>query len=995
MKLLILFLLSLSAWASQALTTAAALSIRGTIPNTGTYSAVGSFRIEGHLNGWTTQSAHNGVFEKDSDWKLWISSDNYLVWTGPGASDQISILITGLSKFRFVAQRRCADEITCPSGTLTLEIWNELTGAYSSTSMTLTSTGLKDMRNATISIGKFYEANSPTAEFGAIRWFASQRALASTPPARHITSSYGDLADFEFEGNLTDSSANAISMSVLGGSAAYSTVSAINPAVTLASTNPTTKKAGASVTLDCSASFANNDNPTLTVAWSQNSGPDSGTFGSPSATVTSFNNGSVFGTYSLRVTATDASANATQSDFKLGSVRTDSQDRVVFSNANYERLLGKLIRWGANPWTWNDISAKYAADQVIAILDSTNGNGFYDYFNQAAANGTISVQYNNNVVTGTSTQFQTDFCGGPGNTTPSASTNRIYIWYPHPDYPTSPAYPSNPTTQKGRGGFWVKECTSQTSLKLARESGADLVFSQAGTGSDTFSGLKYAISSNVKDTGYLFTNIPANYYDNVLALYALYFRSGIDTYRDAARTLASRFFSGPNWDSGTNWWYFNAGTTNDSGKGAANFTVAGPARGAAVAGLILWGMEDGSVDVWPGVSHLFDNWIYYSGAYQIAAGGIGDIREGAYMLGGLGLCSLFNTNLSYRDTYCKNGLQNSINNLWAVYRCSTPGVCDTTENTWVAPATQSPSYAAANGTIYVTTTNGSPNITLSGSTWAASDFLNDGNPKCLWFVDDKTNVTLGGASTNAIGDTTCYYIQSVNSTTTATLTANYAGSTGQKALYPSIFGGMGAQTWMLGILYRQMAQFVHPALVARGLTSEAATVLTWVGEGLDWLGTNALHADTGKGIYNARRFINCEPTPGNDVYCAQERAPAGELAGAYPAVYAIAPTPTRYAKGNQIYQGLWARPSYAAPETPNGYYLCDRDQVVINTVGMNSCTTGLAGYMFATPQPIMNKWLGYFDGVGASGSWPAERLGASLGSTTVLRNGSLRGGVLR
>jgi len=43
---------------------------------------------------------------------------------------------------------------------------------------------------------------------------------------------------------------------------------------------------------------------------------------------------------------------------------------------------------------------------------------------------------------------------------------------------------------------------------------------------------------------------PVNYYDNVAAFYALYYRSGIIDYLNAARKLADRFWECPEIDRG-------------------------------------------------------------------------------------------------------------------------------------------------------------------------------------------------------------------------------------------------------------------------------------------------------------------------------------------------------------------------------------------------------------------------------------------------------------
>jgi hypothetical protein len=65
------------------------------------------------------------------------------------------------------------------------------------------------------------------------------------------------------------------------------------------------------------------------------------------------------------------------------------------------------------------------------------------------------------------------------------------------------------------------------------------------------SGLTYAADHQyATHWGWSQMGAPANYYDNVAAYYALYYRSGIDDYLTAARKLADRFWESPPIDQG-------------------------------------------------------------------------------------------------------------------------------------------------------------------------------------------------------------------------------------------------------------------------------------------------------------------------------------------------------------------------------------------------------------------------------------------------------------
>src|ERR1035441_1177756 len=65
------------------------------------------------------------------------------------------------------------------------------------------------------------------------------------------------------------------------------------------------------------------------------------------------------------------------------------------------------------------------------------------------------------------------------------------------------------------------------------------------------SGLSYAADNQYAPVwGWAQSAAPGNYYDNVAAYYALYYRSGIDDYLTAARALADRFWESPMIDRG-------------------------------------------------------------------------------------------------------------------------------------------------------------------------------------------------------------------------------------------------------------------------------------------------------------------------------------------------------------------------------------------------------------------------------------------------------------
>ena len=90
----------------------------------------------------------------------------------------------------------------------------------------------------------------------------------------------------------------------------------------------------------------------------------------------------------------------------------------------------------------------------------------------------------------------------------------------------------------------VTECVSDTEITSQRAWEDDIA---DGAGLEW----QYAIYNTALDDGaWYYQNEAPNYYDNVAAYYALYYRSGIDDYLTAARTLADRFWTAPTMDRG-------------------------------------------------------------------------------------------------------------------------------------------------------------------------------------------------------------------------------------------------------------------------------------------------------------------------------------------------------------------------------------------------------------------------------------------------------------
>ena len=347
-----------------------------------------------------------------------------------------------------------------------------------------------------------------------VRWFSQ-----AVPPANGpVMTPGGDLADLEFNGNLTDASQQHLvvtaSLPVIYQAApAYAPVASQGPQRVL--------RGGVPEILYATGSYALNGSPSLTYQWAQISGPTTLSWNSTTS-VTPTVTGLVFGSYTISLTVTDSSGQSSSNVVKYGSVFTDSNDVVIQPNRYIGAVFGPMLRLGASPWPYFDQSHQQMADFFGGLQTSD----YLDVWNNAQP-GAISVVNGSPVVTGVNTSFLTTFCGG-GNTGVNGAS--VIVWYPVPNVPG----------QFGRSPYNVASCESDTSLTLT----------QAYVSSANAGALSYAFMDNTAIGTWINGSSNANYYDNVMAFYNLYYRSGLDDYLNYARTLADRWYTMPWFDQG-------------------------------------------------------------------------------------------------------------------------------------------------------------------------------------------------------------------------------------------------------------------------------------------------------------------------------------------------------------------------------------------------------------------------------------------------------------
>ena len=312
---------------------------------------------------------------------------------------------------------------------------------------------------------------------------------------------------------------------------------------------------------------------------------------------------------------------------------------------------------------------------------------------------------------------------------------------------------------------------------------------------------------------------PANYYDNVMGFYALYYRTGNTTYLEAARKLADRFWTSPTIDRG-------AACGIDTGAGCF------AARAWSSLGLVLRAL-DGRPDMWPGLRILGATSMYILNAWK----NVWDIREQAYYLSTISYLALFDPDADSRSQ-CKAAISASFANIWTPHRAA--------DGSWPAPYY---SYASWTPTLTsVTLTSGSVSVKGEGTNWTASAV--DG--KTIWFTNAP-----GQPASNAEGDAVTYTARFV-SPTDLILDRPYEGAEGTHGwmVAPTTSAiGLGAQPFMMGILGTAF-DFAAQA-VADSDPATAALARGYIVDAANWIKTYG-YWPLRKGTHYFAQFVNCQ-----------------------------------------------------------------------------------------------------------------------------------------
>jgi hypothetical protein len=751
-----------------------------------------------------------------------------------------------------------------------------------------------------------------------VKWHSSvvpagSGGLAENTPA--------DLADWRFEGSqASDGPGKATLGPLLFQPVAGATRGAIYmptlvypPACSAGASR--TYRAGYPAVLDGSGSSPLDGGSVLKYSWREFSGPSAVAWtqqASAQPTVT----GLVFGSYVFQLTVTDGGGRSSSCRVKDGAVASDNNGVVITNNPSVDALLGPMIRFGANPWPWFDDRHKAGADVQIKNLDS-----YYSAYWDIAAPGTVTVNAGSPTVTGAGTAFTSTFCQG---STPKSGA-AIIVWYPAEN------------GQTGRRQWSVASCQSDFQLTLTAPWKNDV---SAGAN------LKYAYSDYNVSGAWAYNAAPANYYDNVAAYYALYYRSGIDDYQTAARKLADRFWTSPQIDRGAACVLDGPGTCF-------------PARSQSTMGLILRAL-DGRPDMWSGFHKLMDTFMtFYLNRVDVSWGpGMWDLREEAYHLAMVSYCAMFDTDAAYRAS-CKASISQSFTNLWTPFKAA--------DGSW-PQLYYGYQYSSWDTGSMAMLTNGSTSVTGVGTSWNAGQFT--GYP--VWF----TNTPSIKPPSNQAGDSTTYTATFVDPTHLV-LDRPYQGTSGAHGWALGNSGsaglvGWGSQPYMMGIL--SAAFDLAAKSIADSDPATSALAHNYNVTSANWI-KNYGYWPLRKGLYYGAQFVNCQaPISDSNAFCTASndtgsaRVLSAEALRGVMTAYAYSGDSALKDFADTLYSAMFSKPGTGGPN-PDGYYL-------------DALNDGTGWYMTGAP-PVGQapKYFGLFFGFSSLSSWPAYRVGGAKAQT--------------
>lgn len=511
---------------SIVLTTSNWLSSPVAVPNTALYNSITDIRFELRVHNWTQATAYSHIFRSNNFAIRFVQNADQLYFTvWPDASGTATAVITGRSDFIVRFQRDYANL------RLTAEVWNIDGSNYVSSTSSRPSMAPTTMAGENLEIGDRYSADI-SGSVAYIRMYSTLVPLGTTPS----TTFNGNMADWELEGNGNDLAAAGLNMSTVHGSLSYMDTPLIPPTAVISGISGLTggqligQRAGSStpIVLDGTGSYSVNNATIASCFWNIAGGDVTGQ--SISSNTNCLSSVSIYksGQYTYNFTVTDTLGLTTTRTFDIGSVPSDDNGNIISIPSAIERITGPLIRSGLSPWPWYDIADQANTDIIgPATVPPTDGTVLTGTVTLSPCNG-CPGEVNPVTITGSGTLFTTELT--PGQV--------IWVWW----------NPPGEAAGTGRALFTVSTITDDTHVTTAQ------YYHYLPLG--TYSGVQASkpVAGQLQAWAHEFPNTNNwDFYDDVLAMYRLYYRSGITNYLTYARNLADR------------WWIFGIDHAYDNG----------------------------------------------------------------------------------------------------------------------------------------------------------------------------------------------------------------------------------------------------------------------------------------------------------------------------------------------------------------------------------------------------------------------------------------------
>lgn len=580
-RFLLALVLALPLLGGQGLQRATGDAMSFTPPDTAPWTALGAHRVE--IVATITSCDSTSTFWKVGGLHAYCSSGNNVWLTSPGDSGSESI--AGMTDVLIRIQRDPAqtlDSSNAGAPVAHLEMWNaDGSGRiYQRTNDNSSTIDASSLQTWSVGTGDI--------EFHSIKVFSDLVEVGANSPLPD-PHAVGDLANWDFEGVATDSGPSSMTFATTGTN--YVTTPALNPVADPAVDadaywmQQPSIRAGASVALSSSRSISYNDDESLLCLWTYEgggTGPAAFRIASPSSCETT-GIGPTFGTYEdVCLEVTDQAANTHKTCLDVGAVATDDNRIVVMDDDRFAFALGENIQWSKSAWPYIPDRAYKMAKTFI---DSRTAATW-----RTLGTGTISVTLGSNVVTGSGTDLQDDYCSG--GTVPNDSAKLIVL--------------------DDNGIYWpwnITSCDSATQLTMS-----------ANWNKASDSGLSYSFWTSAQSSPWINGSENENYYDNVWAYYWLCKTSGFQLFCEAARDLAEVWWEMP---------LINEGQGGRGPNGAAN--TVNP-RIQSMIGMLLWALDTNTEStVFPGVESITE---FYETTRMRSTSNycMGDAREAWYVV---------------------------------------------------------------------------------------------------------------------------------------------------------------------------------------------------------------------------------------------------------------------------------------------------------------------------------------------------------------------------